>query len=190
MTELTNTVVTVKPPLKTAGRWIAMILVVSVLVLPIAWCYGMSAAQQGRWSWAIWLVAIWLGGIALLASLSLGFYGARADEEALILEKAWQPGSRLTIPWADVQGLEVEIKPEPRNRMRYMAQVRIQEEEESQRIECPYDPALGRAIVSRANLELKRAPGGWQSAANDTKDPFTAMKSLGRTEQTWVWSGS
>ena len=182
--------VVVRPPLKTVGFWMVILILPSLLTAGATWCCWVTAFVEASWGWLALLAVLWLVGVLLLVWLSRGIDGATADSTGLTLEKAWQPSSRRHITWPDVRTLEITITPERRGVARYVVKLKVRDEQAERVVECPYDAALCREILSRAQLKLREAPENWRTAVAGGQDPFDAIKQLRGQKQRWVWTRS
>jgi hypothetical protein len=182
--------VVIRPPLKTVGFWMVILILPSLLTAGVAWCCWVTAFVEAGWGWLALLAVLWLAGVLLLVWLSRGIDGATADSTGLTLEKAWQPSSRRHITWPDVRTLEITITPERRGVARYVVKLKVRDEQVERVVECPYDAALCREILSRAQLKLREAPENWRTAVAGSQDPFDAIKQLRGQKQRWVWARS
>jgi hypothetical protein len=182
--------VSVRPPLKTVGHWITILILPSLIAGPIIWCQWSTSWGSGGWGWLALPGGIWLIGVLLLAFLSQGIYGATADSAGLTLEKAWQRSSRQHMAWSTVNALTLAITPVRKGRVRYVVELEVQDGQTARLVECPYDVPLLRAILSRAQLELREAPEDLRAMAQNRDAPFEAIERLQAREQRWYWTRS
>ena len=96
--------------------------------------------------------------VVLLALMGLGVLtsgnGVIAEKDALVFYPIWRPSRRWQIAWTDIIALELEFDLRFGPKASYLARLKIRYEGKVQKVACPWNVELLRAVVSRAQLEL------------------------------------